>query len=72
MRCARGDHLLGHPFPIQGDILHEKSVRHLLTICGNEHTGWEFGDGGALYFLLPEGDLKAGWFDRVEMVMDCG
>jgi hypothetical protein len=43
----------------------------LLTIGGNKHTGWEFADGGALYFTLPEADLKAGRFDHVEMIMDC-
>ena len=67
-----GDHILGHPFPIQCDFLGKKTVRHLLTICGNEHTGWEFGDGGALYFILAEADLKQGKFDRVNMIMDCG
>ena len=66
-----GDHLLGYPFPIQGDVLYKKSVRHLLTICGNDETGWEWGDGGALYFTLSEADLKAGRFDRVKMEMDC-
>jgi uncharacterized protein (TIGR02996 family) len=69
--CA-GDHILGHPFPIQSDILGKKTVQHLLTICGNEHTGWEFGDGGALYFTLNESDLKQGRFDRAKMIMDCG
>ena len=68
-----GDHILGHPFPIQGDVLGgKKTVRHLVTICGNDETGWEFGDGGALYFTLTEADLKAGRFDRVKMIMDCG
>ena len=67
-----GAHLLGHPSPIQGDTLGSKDVRHLLTICGNEHTGWEFGDGGALYFTLSDADLTAGRFDRVKMHMDCG
>jgi uncharacterized protein (TIGR02996 family) len=67
-----GDHILGHPYPIQCDILGKKSVRHLLTICGNDETGWEWGDGGALYFTLSEGDLKRGRFDRVKMIMDCG
>jgi uncharacterized protein YwqG len=67
-----GDHLLGHPYPIQGDFLGKKTVRHLLTINGNEATGWEFGDGGALYFILLESDLNRGKFDHVDMVMDCG
>ena len=66
-----GDHILGHPYPIQGDILGKKTVRHLLTIGGNPNTDWEFGDGGALYFTLAEADLKKGKFDRVKMVMDC-
>ncbi len=66
-----GDHILGYPFPIQWDILGNKTVRHLLTICGNDETGWEFADGGALYFTLKEADLLAGRFDRVKMIIDC-
>jgi uncharacterized protein (TIGR02996 family) len=68
---SRADRILGYPCPIQGDILGKKSMRHLLTISGNDNTGWEFGDGGALYFTLKENDLKAGRFDRVKMDMDC-
>jgi uncharacterized protein (TIGR02996 family) len=69
---ALGDHILGHPFPIQGDILGKKTVRHLLTVGGNDDTGWEWGDGGALYFTLDEKHLRAGKFDRLRMRMDCG
>lgn len=72
MEMCPGDHLLGHPFTIHNDVLGKKSVRHLLTICGNDAAGWEWGDGGALYFTLPEADLKAGRFDRVKMEMQCG
>lgn len=69
---APGSHILGHPSPIQNDFLGTKTVRHLLTIGPNDKTGWEFGDGGALYFILDEKDLKAGAFDKVRMDMDCG
>jgi uncharacterized protein (TIGR02996 family) len=72
LELCPGDHILGHPDPCQGDILGTKAVRHLLTICGDQHTGWEWGDGGKLYFILPEDDLKHGRFDAVEMQMDCG
>jgi uncharacterized protein (TIGR02996 family) len=66
------DHvLLGYPFPIQGDVLGAKSVRHLLTISRDDNTGWEWGDGGSLYFTLAETDLKQGRFERVEVVVDC-
>ncbi|MBY0460163.1 MAG: DUF1963 domain-containing protein [Gemmataceae bacterium] len=68
---APGDHLLGYPYPIQGDILGSKAVRHLLTINSHEEDGWMLGDGGAFYFVLPEADLKAGRFDGVQMHMDC-
>jgi len=67
-----GDHLLGYSAPIQGDILGKKSMRHLLTIGGNDDTDWEWGDGGALYFTIPETDLEQGRFDRVRMEMECG
>jgi uncharacterized protein (TIGR02996 family) len=69
---ALGDHVLGHPVPIQGGEPGRKGTRHLLTIGGNDDTEWEWGDGGALYFTLPEADLKAGRFDRVRMEMQCG
>jgi uncharacterized protein YwqG len=67
-----GDHVLGHPFPIQGGAPGKKGSRHLLTIGGNDDMEWEWGDGGALYFTLPEADLRAGRFDRVEVEMQCG
>jgi uncharacterized protein (TIGR02996 family) len=72
MEMCPGDHFLGYPFTIQGDVLGKKSVRHLLTIGGNDAAGWEWGDGGALYFTLPEADLKQARFDRVKMEMQCG
>jgi uncharacterized protein YwqG len=68
-----GDHILGHPEALQGDMLGgKKSKRHLLTICEGAHTGWEFGEAGAIYFTLDEKYLKKGRFDRVNMIMDCG
>jgi uncharacterized protein (TIGR02996 family) len=67
-----GDHILGHPFPIQSDFLEKKSNRHLLTINGCDATGWEFGDGGALYFTLAQTELRKGNFKKVKMFMDCG
>jgi hypothetical protein len=72
LEMGGSDHLLGYPCPIQGDVLYKKDVRHLLTVSGAQATGWEWGDGGALYFTLPDADLKAGRFDRVRMEMDCG
>ena len=69
---ALGDHLLGYPVPIQSDMLGKKSVRHLLTIGGNDDTEWEWGDGGALYSTLPDDALKQQKFDRVRMEMQCG
>jgi uncharacterized protein (TIGR02996 family) len=69
---ALGDHVLGHPVPIQRGEPGKKGARHLLTIGGNDDTEWEWGDGGALYFTLPEADLKAGRFDRAAMEMQCG
>jgi uncharacterized protein YwqG len=34
--------------------------------------GSRWGDGGTLYFCMPEGDLRAGRFDRVQAVtQDC-
>ena len=69
----RGGHqVLGYPGQIQGDVLGKKTVRHLLTIGPDPITGWEWGDGGSLYFVLPEDDLLAGRFDRVKMDMQCG
>lgn len=69
----RGHHqILGYPGQIQGDVLGKKTMRHLLTIGGDNVTGWEWGDGGSLYFILPEADLLAGRFDRVTMEMQCG
>jgi uncharacterized protein (TIGR02996 family) len=68
---CRGDHLLGYPFPIQGNEFRGKGERHLLSICGNEDTGWEFGDGGALYFIIGTKALAAGKFGGVKMFMDC-
>lgn len=67
-----GSYILGYPCPIQSDFLGKKTVRHLLTIQGNENAGWELAGGGAFYFILDEGDLKAGQFDRVRMIFDCG
>ncbi len=72
MELGGGVHLLGYPVTIQGDVLGKKGVRHLLTISGAQATGWEWGDGGALYFTLPEADLRAGRFDRVKLEMQCG
>lgn len=72
MEMSGGDRLLGYPLPIQGDVLRKKGVRHLLTISSAQATGWQWGDGGALYFTLPEADLRAGRFDRVQLEMQCG
>ena len=35
-----GDHLLGHPWTFEGDVLGKKSVRLLLYITENATTGW--------------------------------
>lgn len=69
---SSGNHILGYPCPIQSDFLGKKTVRHLLTVKGDENAGWELAGGGAFYFILDETDLKAGRFDRVRMVFDCG
>ena len=67
-----GDHILGYSYPIQPGLSEKKGERHLLAIGGNGQTGWEFGDGGELYFMLDEKQMKAGQFDRVKMFMECG
>ena len=66
--CA-GNHILGHTFPIQGAFW-KKTERHLLTIGWNDKTHWEFGNCGALCFLLSDADLEQGRLDRVRMEMD--
>jgi uncharacterized protein (TIGR02996 family) len=71
LNMCPGDHFLGHPFPILSDVLGKKTVRHLLTIGGNDAAGWEWGDGGALYFTINEADLQNQKFDRVRMEMQC-
>jgi uncharacterized protein (TIGR02996 family) len=63
--------ILGYPSPIQGDMLGKKSVRHLLTLYSDDKVGWMWGDGGSLYFLIDEADLKAHRFDRVRLAMQC-
>jgi uncharacterized protein (TIGR02996 family) len=69
----RGGHqILGYPGSIQSSVLDEKTERHLLTIGPDPVTGWEWGDGGSLYFILSEANLLAGRFDRVRMEMQCG
>jgi len=67
-----GHRILGYPTPIQNDMLGKKTVRHLLTIGGDYNAGWEWGDGGSLYFTIGEEHLKAQKFDRVRMEMQCG
>jgi uncharacterized protein (TIGR02996 family) len=67
-----GHRLLGHPTPIQNDVLGRKSARHLLTIGTDDRAGWEWFDGGSLYFTIGEGDLRAGRFDRVRCELQCG
>ncbi|MBA4186396.1 MAG: hypothetical protein C0467_00105 [Planctomycetaceae bacterium] len=67
-----GQQILGYPSPIQGDMLGKKTVRHLLTLDSDDNAGWMWGDGGCLYFLIDEADLKAKRFDRVRMEMQCG
>jgi uncharacterized protein (TIGR02996 family) len=71
MDMSLSDHLLGYPFTIQEDVLGKKSVRHLLTLDSNDGAGWEWGDGGQLYFTLTESDLKAQRFDRVKLELQC-
>ncbi|WP_439627896.1 DUF1963 domain-containing protein [Gemmata sp.] len=66
-----GHQLLGYPVPIQCDPLDKKTVRHLLTIDADDKPDWMWGDGGALYFLITEADLKAHRFDRVRLAMQC-
>lgn len=67
-----GHTLLGYPAPIQNDPLGKKTVRHLLTIDSDDHAGWMWGDGGALYFTINEGDLRKHRFDRVRLETQCG
>ena len=43
----------------------------LLLAQINEDQGLVIGDGGALYFVMPEGDLHARRFDRVMGIMEC-
>jgi uncharacterized protein (TIGR02996 family) len=68
-----GGHLiLGYSAPIQYEVLGKKTERHLLTIGRDNNAGWEWFDGGALYFTMSEADLKAGRFDRVRFEIQCG
>jgi uncharacterized protein (TIGR02996 family) len=67
-----GHQLLGYPAPIQHEVLGKKTERHLLTIGRDSNAGWEWFDGGALYFTMSETDLKAGRFDRVRFEIQCG
>jgi uncharacterized protein YwqG len=68
---APGDHLLGHAIAIQEEVVRRKGERHLLSLYGNDATGWQWGDAGALYFVINEDHLKVGKFDRVKMEMQC-
>jgi uncharacterized protein YwqG len=43
----------------------------LLLAQINEDHGLVIGDGGALYFVMPEADLHARRFDRVMGIMEC-
>jgi hypothetical protein len=67
-----GHRLLGHPTPVQNDVLGRKTVRHLLTVGGDDNAGMEWFDGGSLYFTIGEDDLKKPRFDRVRCEMQCG
>jgi uncharacterized protein (TIGR02996 family) len=64
--------LLGYSAPIQYEVLGKKTDRHLLTIGRDTNAGWEWFDGGALYFTMTEADLKAERFDRVRFEIQCG
>jgi uncharacterized protein (TIGR02996 family) len=69
-----GHRLLGHPLPIQGDVLDNDPNRcHLLTI-DTDTTGpdWMWGDVGALYFTISAADLQDGRFGQVRVEMQCG
>lgn len=78
VRTALGHQLLGQPNWLQGppewfdeseDGLQKN--RHLLTLDGDRHTGWQWGDAGLLYFGIAADDLKAGRFDRTVFEMQC-
>jgi uncharacterized protein (TIGR02996 family) len=69
---GQGHTILGYPTPIQNDVLGKKTMRHLLTLGGDDNAEWEWFDGGSLYFTMTEADLKAGRFDRVRFEMQCG
>jgi len=68
---GNGHQLLGYPSIIQGDMLGKKTMRHLLTLGGDENMGWQWGDGGKLYFTMSETDLKAKRFEGVRFEMQC-
>jgi uncharacterized protein (TIGR02996 family) len=63
-----GDHLLGHPWTFEGDVLGKKSVRLLLYITANEITGW-WPEDNLMYVTIPAADLKRARFDRAKATL---
>ncbi len=68
-----GDHqLLGYCQTIQNTIT-ESGERLLIEIgCDYMGTGFAWGDGGNLFFIIPENDLKACRFERVRVELQSG
>jgi hypothetical protein len=74
-REGDGFHLLGNPHFVQSYALREGQSL-LLQISpdysgeGDRCTGMAWGDGGSVYFIMKDGDLKAAAFDRIEVMLD--
>ena len=70
---STGDHqLMGYCNTIQNTIT-EPGERLLIEI-GTDYmeTGFQWGDGGSLFFIMPEDDLKARHFERVRVEFQSG
>jgi uncharacterized protein YwqG len=70
-----GFQLLGHPLFIQpGELKKNQSL--LLQVSpdywneGDGCTGMAWGDGGSVYYILKDNDLKVAAFDKVEVLLD--
>jgi uncharacterized protein (TIGR02996 family) len=58
-----GDHLLGHPWTYEGDVLGKKSARLLLYITESAINGW-WPEDNLMYVTISETDLRTCRFDR--------
>ncbi|RYG43376.1 DUF1963 domain-containing protein [bacterium] len=70
-----GDHplqMLGHELPIQSPLSQLfENPKLLLQVPSDGAFGYEWGDGGNLYFVMSPQDMAAGRFENVRFTFQC-